>query len=446
MPIHKDGDISNIKNFRPISVLPFISKIFEKLMLARLVRYLDLNNVLNNRQFGFRHDLGTSDALIDFLTKIYDAFNANEYTLCAFIDFKKAFDTVPHDILICKLNHYGVRGNILKWFKSYLSDRKMFIEFNGVSSSLCDVTFGVPQGTVLGPFLFIIYINDILNSTTVLRFLLYADDTTIFYSGKSLNDLFNVFNREIELFNIWTKANKILLNLDKTKYMIFSNKNSKEPDRSCVLIDGNLIERVGNYKYLGIIIDNKLIFRDHCEYLKSKLSRVLGILKYLRFLPRRILLLLYNTLAYPLFLYGILIWGSAATYHIQPLSIIQKKMIRVITSSDWLAHTSPLFKKLNVLKLNDVYLNTLAVFMFKILNLDHMPHIKVNILSNNVKHVISLRSDSIRLPFYTKSICHKSVLYAGPKLWNRLAINLKNIKTLHSFKKNLKMYYVNEYT
>ena len=185
VPIHKDGDTSNIKNYRPISILPFISKIFEKLMLVRLDKYFEVNNVLNDKQFGFRHDRGTSDALTDFLTCIYDAFNSDKYTLCAFIDFKKTFDTVPHDILISKLNHYGVRGCTLKWFESYLSDRKMFVNYNGVKSTDCDVIFGVPQGTVLGPFLFLLYINDILNSTTVLRFLLYADDTTIFYSGKN---------------------------------------------------------------------------------------------------------------------------------------------------------------------------------------------------------------------------------------------------------------------
>ena len=154
---------------------------------------------------------------------------------------------------------------------------------------------------------------------------------------------------------------------------------------------------------------------------------------------------LYNMLAYQLFLYGVLIWGSAAAIHLEPLFIVQKKMIRVITSSDWLAHTSPLFRKLNILRLDDIYFNSLAVFMFKILNSNHMPHLKELILSNNVITSFSLRSDRIRLPFYKKSLFHKSVLYSGPKLWNELSLDLKNTRTLHSFKKNLKLYLVNRY-
>ena len=184
-------------------------------MLKRLCNFFSKHNVLNSNQYGFREKLNTSDALADFCSYLYDSIELEKFSICTFIDFKKAFDTVSHNILLTKLEHFGVRGTALGWFRSYLNHRQFFIDFNGSFSSCRKLNVGVPQGSVLGPFLFLLYINDVVKTSSILKFILYADDTAILYSHSNFNELLNVLNRELKVFDTWRRANKLILNLEK---------------------------------------------------------------------------------------------------------------------------------------------------------------------------------------------------------------------------------------
>ena len=217
VPIFKEaeGDKLNMENYRPISTLNFISKVFEKLFLTRLKSFLNLSGILDKFQFGFRDSVSTTDAVITFLNDTYNNINESKYTIATFIDFKKAFDTINHEILLGKLKNFGVRSLPLKWIESYLYNRRMYVDFNGTHSTSKTVNIGIPQGTVLGPFLFILYINDIFNSSKILKFLLYADDTTIYLSGHNLKSLFEIFNNELQHFYLWTKVIELQLILRK---------------------------------------------------------------------------------------------------------------------------------------------------------------------------------------------------------------------------------------
>ena len=263
----------------------------------------------------------------------------------------------------------------------------MFVEVNNVASSISSVDIGVPQGTILGPYLFIIYVNDIVKSSDLLRFNLYADDTTLCYSHYNLKSAFDQFNLELEKFYDWTRANKILIHFDKTKYTIFTLKPLTVPaldDNIMNLkINDNVIEYVSEYKYLGVFVDSKLNFKSHINHLSIKLSKVVGILRCLRYLPTSVLKLLYFSMFFSVVNYCILIWGSAPSTTLTPLFLAQKKAIRIASHAEFLAHTDPLFKELNTLKLDDIFEYNLCILFFKILNLNHLPYFKDRIINPN---------------------------------------------------------------
>ena len=222
-PIFKTGERSSVSNYRPISVLPCFSKILEKIMYNRLYQYLIRNNLLYNKQFGFQKANSTEHAIIELVDQLCASFNKNNFTVGIFIDLSKAFDTVDHKILLEKLSHYGIKGKNLTWFKSYLSKRKQFIMINETEKSkTLEIKCGVPQGSILGPLLFLLYVNDLSQASTLLEPIMFADDTNLFYSHQNINTVFNTANKELEKINKWFEANKLSLNTDKTKIHFLS--------------------------------------------------------------------------------------------------------------------------------------------------------------------------------------------------------------------------------
>ena len=196
-------------------------------MYKRLINFLNKHDILNEHQYGFRKGRSTDMALIELTDKISRAIENNEYTLGIFLDLSKAFDTVNHEILLKKLNFYGIRGTALDWFERYLTNRKQTVKSNDVKSVPQTITCGVPQGSVLGPLLFLIYINDIHKSSSYFSFILFADDTNLFSSGKNLKMLCKRANIELQKVSIWLKANKLTLNVTKTQYIIFKSRKKK---------------------------------------------------------------------------------------------------------------------------------------------------------------------------------------------------------------------------
>lgn len=223
-PIFKNGEKDLFTNYRPISILPSFSKIFEKAAFNRLSSYLESKCMLVNNQYGFRRQHSTYMAIMDMYDKISAASDRNEFSIGIFIDLSKAFDTLDHVILIKKLEYYGLRGVTLKWFQNYLLNRQQYVFLNESSSSLRVINCGVPQGSVLGPLLFILYINDIVNCSNILKFILFADDTNIFHSDTNVFQLMTTINCELLKLSKWFKANKLSLNVKKTNYILFGRK------------------------------------------------------------------------------------------------------------------------------------------------------------------------------------------------------------------------------
>ena len=215
VPIYKSGDRRLINNYRPVSVLPCFSKILEKLMYNRISNFIHKHSLLNEYQFGCRQKRSTNQALIVLLDKIAAALDKGDIVLGVFLDFSKAFDTVDHQILLNKMYKYGIRGIAFKWMESYLSNRRQFVLFKYVQSEYATVTCGVSQGSMMGPLLFLLYVNDIANVSTSLLPILFADDTNVFLTGNNIDQIIEIMNGELNNVFLWLNSNKLSLNVKK---------------------------------------------------------------------------------------------------------------------------------------------------------------------------------------------------------------------------------------
>ena len=438
-PIYKSGTKDDMSNYRPISVLPLFSKILERCVFNRVIKFLDKCNIIIDNQFGFRPKYSTSFALVDFLYNVLNALDRKEITIGLFLDLSKAFDSLDHHILLDKLYCYGFRGIVHKWFESYLSNRKQYITNDGCKSDLMTIRCGVPQGSILGPLLFILYVNDICNVSEQLKLILFADDTSVFMSNTDLNVLQQKFTTELNKLVNWLEINRLVLNIKKTNFMIFSNKKNINVDSVSIKIKNIPIQHVSHVKFLGVTIDENLSWNQHIGAICNRLSKNIGILYKLHSYPKIILLLLFNTLILPHLNYCIYIWGNCSDQNMSRLLKLQKKAIRIISHAGYRAHTEPIFSCLNLLNIHKMYLYQCGIFMYsnfhQLLPVSLPNYFKLN---NQVHaHETRNRTD-YHLPLVRLSSFKKSIFYSGPKFWNDLPAFIKMSPSLNIFKARLK--------
>ena len=377
--------------------------------------------------------------------KIASALDNHLHTIGIYLDYSKAFDTVNHDILLHKLYYYGIRGSALEWFKSYLRNRQQFVQLNGIGSRMQSVTCGVPQGSLLGPLLFILYVNDFPKSSNVFSFLLFADDTSIFCSNKDLRVLLETVNMELHGLTNWIHANKLSLNLLKTKYMLFSNRDTLMPGP--VIFDNVQIERVISTKFLGIHIDDKLNWKMHTTHLCNLLSRNVGMMNKLKsFLPNSILAMLYSSLILPYLNYGVLAWGATAKTRLEKILLLQKRAVRIMSAANAHAHTDTLFYGNNVLKIQDIYLLYLASLMYQINN-GNVPHAIASMFVKNdrIHNYCTRQAALYHFTSVRTQLRNNTVALAGPKYWNSLQSSFRQAISLSGFKRKMKSYLLDRY-
>jgi hypothetical protein len=328
-PLFKAGEKTNPGNYRPVSVLPIFDKIIEKLMKKRLVKFLEDNNVLSDVQFGFRKNKSTTMAVLSILQNIYLALERKQIPCCLFLDFAKAFDTVDHKILFSKLSHYGIRGLANDWFKSYLSNRYQSVCIGSVLSDKEVIEYGVPQGSVLGPILFLLYINDIANSTKAGNLTLFADDSALFYACNNKNQLEKIINEDLKNISQWLISNRLTLNVLKSNFVVFGQKNKLALSIS---LNNVPLEQKDCVKYLGIYLDHKLSWNHHIDIVKKKLSSAISIIYKLRyFVSPDILKHIYYAFIYSNILYGLEVWGAANKTNLVSVSKLMNKSIRALS-------------------------------------------------------------------------------------------------------------------
>jgi hypothetical protein len=448
IPIHKKDDMKLFDNYRPISILPSVSKVFERVIYNQIYNYFDINNLFHPSQYGFRSKHSTELALIELVQKIINSMDNNELPLHIFLDLSKAFDSLNHDILIHKLSYYGIKGKSLDLLKNYLFNRKQYVIMGDNKSDFLTIKCGVPQGSIIGPLLFIIYVNDITAATKHFYPIVYADDTTLVTSIKSSiknNACQLKLNKELKEINNWLKSNKLSLNIKKTKCMTFHTPQ-KKITLPKLFIDNINLEFVNEFNFLGLILDKHLTWKSHIDMIAKKISKTIGIMYKLRNnLPYYTLRTIYNSLILPHLNYGLICWG----WRSEKLFTLQKRAIRVIANLGYIAHTSLAFKQLHILKLPDLRSLHDLKFCFKLKN-DLLPEYFNSatfllILSHNYS---TRQHQKYCLPAVNHEFAKNGIYYRITQAFNKMPKSIFDKIGTHSmngFKLYTKNFFIDKY-
>ena len=424
IPLYKKEDQRVFGNYRPISLLSSISKIYEKVAFKQILEYFTSNNLLFESQYGFRENHSTELAALEFIDKIKLEMDRKKIPFSIFLDPSRAFDTLNHDILLTKLRYYGIQGIALNWFQSYLTKRSQYVQYNETSSSIRKIETGVPHGSILGPLLFIIYMNDIHTVSDKFSFISYADDTTLIsplcsFSHCSHNDINYVstmINLELTKISDWLAVNKLSLNAAKTKFMLFHNyqKIINEDDIPHLIINDTVIERVTEFNFLGLTINEYMNWNSHSSKISNKISRTLGVMNRLkRYLPFSALKLMYSSLILSHLQFAITSWG----FEWERLSKLQKRAIRIMTNSKYNAHTDPVFKSLKLLNIKDIFDVQCMKFWYKFVNNNVPTYFASMFRYNHELYEIQTRShERLHLYPFRTSNAHNARRHRIPKL------------------------------
>jgi exonuclease III len=449
-PIFKKGDPHECGNYRPISILPTISKVFEKIILSQLNNYFDINNLHFNSQYGFRKKRSTELAALELIDTLSLKMDQNKTPISIFLDLSKAFDSLHHNILLTKLKHYGITQNSLTLITNYLSNRQQYTHINGSSSHKKTLTTGVPQGSILGPFLFLIYVNDFNRCTKHFSMIHYADDTTLTTTINTAHtDTSDTITNNLSQIYTWLCANKLALNISKTKFMIFHT-----PQTHIILpnlqINNIQIHATETFNFLGISLTHHLNWNTHIKKISMKIARVTGIINKLKnHIPQFILLTIYNALIVPHLNYGILLWG----HNPSQLLPIQKRAIRAITLSSYNSHTDPLFRRLNVLKITDIRKMSELKFYYKYTN-NNLPEyfLQSYIQTNRQTHAHPRQTrheNMLSIPPHRHHFFKSNLRYTLVHTVNNLPPHIKSLCHTHStdtFTKRAKAHIINQYS
>jgi hypothetical protein len=457
-PVYKKDDPQKLGNYRPVSVIPIFSKIFEKLLYSRIYSFLTAMNVIYDKQFGFRKNHSTSHAVNYSVNKLLTEIEEKRHTIGIFIDLSKAFDTIDHCKLLIKLEHYGIRGSCHALLTSYLANRTQYTNFQQVESEYCSVKFGVPQGSVLGPLLFLIYINDIINSTNLGHFVLFADDTNIFVSGKDENDAYRNAQIVLDKVRKYMNDNLLHINLDKSVYMYFRPSLSVPERLTCartrqfgsensLRIGEHKLKKVDKVKFLGVIIDDNLRWEHQIENIINKLILSIVMIKRVtKFVPKSEYMKIYDALFKSHMSYCISSWGSVPNYRLKKIFSLQKRCVRLLFGKEYsfdhsgyyetcarartyeenmspknfcLEHTKPIFNERKILTVYNVYVHQTFVELYKILK-SHSPVSIFNLFSFSVRDT----NFHVYLPKIRLDISKNNYVFKSSALWNSLIGNI----------------------
>ena len=437
----KKGIKSDPNNYRPISVIPVVSKVFEKIVYNQLYHYLDSNKLLLGCQSGFRSLHSTLTALLEAT----DAWSVNIdnglLNGVVFIDLTKAFDTIDHKIILRKMSYLGVDQAAVKWFSSYLSGRTQRCSVNGKLSTARTLRCGVPQGSILGPLLFLIYINDLPNSLRDAVPRMFADDTNLTLSAKTLTELKLALTPELNNLSCWLKANRLSLNVAKTELMIIGSRQrlAVQCDDLEIKIDDQIIKRVDHTKALGLTIDDHLSWCKHVDEICKKVSSAIGALKRVRpFISKETAIQIYNALIMPHFDYCSPVWDCLSGYLSDKLQKLQNRAARIITKSPFDTSSDHLLSTLDWERLFLRRKKQKALMMFKSMN--GLPPEYLQSLFSQRRSVYNLRDSEgkLTLPKPSTNYLKRSFSYSGAMLWNNMPKSLKTAVSVNHFKQLIK--------
>jgi hypothetical protein len=421
----------------------------EKIVAEKLLHHLLSNDLLYQHQYGFLPKRSTEHNLIQIVNYISQAINDNMYCIGIFLDLKKAFDVCSHEILLKKLKKMGIQGLSHKWFSSYLQGRSQCVDIEGNFSDFLNLDISVIQGSTLGPILFLCYINDFWNCTSMFS-VLFADDTTSLAKGPVLKDLTSYVNNELQKMANWFRANKMSVNASKTKFIIFKTHNKPVNPLECNIVynsteiglpdDPNMISPIDrishesnekHFKLLGVLLDENLSFKAHIDMLCSKISKSLFCINRVKnFIDESSLRKLYFSMVHSHLSYAINVYGCATSTALEKLRVMQKKAIRVIKNANYRAHTAPLFRELKILPLDDLILYSNTKFMHHYY-LNQLPFsFNGTWFTNeerNPERVLRNAQD-LFIPAHRVELVKRMPYFAFPSIWNNALGNKFNRK------------------
>ena len=442
IPIYKSGDTGMVSNYRPISILPVLSKVLERLLHKQLYKYFVNNNLLYINQSGFHIGFSTQYSLHNVFENIYDNINNGLYTGIIALDLKKAFDTVNFQILLDKLKFYGLDCNSLKFMSSYLSNRYQYVNINGCKSTENLINTGVPQGSILGPLLFIIYINDIPSVISKSCINIYADDTAIYFAHSSLEIVQETPQQDMNNIYSWLKANKLPLNLGKTVCMIITTRQMATKNGSPhveIKLDNCVIENVNVFKYLGLHMDRYVNFNIHINEMCTKNSRALGVFKFAcKYIPLNTKKMLYYSFIQPYFEYCATLWCNTSQHNLDRLQVLQNRAMRIVLRCHPRTHVQTM---LNTLHLMDIRTNCkfqICILMYKMQH-NLVPQY-LNFTQEFIQpHKYNLRSTAAE-KLYVNRNHDNSLTVKGALLWNSIPVKIRHSNNIALFKSNLKTF------
>lgn len=444
-PVHKKGDRELLSNYRPICILPFFSKIIERLMHTRLISYLTKFNLLTSKQYGFRPGYSTELALLTLTDKIKGAIDQGFVVGGVFIDLTKAFDTINHKILIHKLESYGITGPALQFISSYLCNRTQVVQIDGKVSAAKKVNQGVPQGSILGPLLFLLFINDLPNVLTATDCILYADDTTIFTYANNVDELQRNINVDLHNISSWCRMNMLRINPSKTVFIVFHSFPTVLSKSISVRLDDNLIPMSDSTTFLGVVLDRHMKFNLHAQSLIRKITfGIRAIIKTRSYFQPHIIHSLYHAHIHSHLSYCISAWGNTYLTHLNQLQRLQNQALRLMTFSHFLTNATPLYQNLNIHPLYHLFQLKLSVVMYRLFRGNvHIDGIVLEgLVNNNITRFSEL--DNRLLPKVRTNYGKFTTTFTGIKLWNSLPYVIKSSTTEHAFNNQVKKYFLQQ--
>ena len=423
-PLPKGGNSQLVSNYRPISLLPLLSKLIEKIVHKRLYEHLTEHDLLDKRQGGFRPGHSTVKTCAYFTEDLYIANNNNEVTIAVYIDAMKAFDTVNHQILIKKLQKFGIAGRLLNWLINYLTNRKQCTIANDIVSEYRDITYGVPQGSVLCPLLFLIYINDISNSVFNSKISMYADDTVIYISHSDMKTAISLIQSDLDNLYTWCNRNKLTINCKKTKYCLYGMRSAIKRSKMLDIqlsLNTNILERVCSYRYLGLILDEHLTYNKHIKEMNKLISHKLYLLsKIRRYITQDACINIFKTMVLSVIEYCDIVYAGTTQTNLSAIDKLFYRGLRICLNYNNMISRKLLCNQCMVAPLKDRRNAHLLLFMHKQLNQDHLLKGKVantRLQSGPVFKTYKPNNEKAKL----------SVLYRGAIKWNGINANSRNL-------------------
>lgn len=431
-PLYKKGDPKIMENYRPISLLSSFSKIFEKAMCNRVINFMNHCDLLNADQHAYIKGKSIQTAVFQFTQAIINHIENNDLCIGMFLDLSKAYDCIDRELLLLKLQKYGIRGSAFEWLESYLFNRKQMVliekEYHTSKSKVATSNIGIPQGSITGPVLFLIYINDLYAvKNNVSHITCYADDTNLLTAGKNFQE---ALIRSTQLFSAasqWFDNNRLLLNKEKTNIMLFHTKQNKLVLPSSVTIDNVTLQVSNHSKFLGLVIEEFLDWSEHIGNLCLKLSKVCYAIRVTsKYLNKESLKIIYCANFESLLRFGVIFWGSDSS--MQDVFVLQKKVLRVISHMEYRQSCRGVFRTSRVMTVYGLYIFECLMFLFKYRDK----------FIQRCPHKYDTRTLDIDYPIHRLKLTEKSPYYMCIKLYNKLPINVKRIVTMKNFKKVVK--------